>query len=127
MPICYLLAILFLFTVSASADSQKAYQVIDVPPGQTVDTYFEINLSGYVFLNIGNKSGPACVDLWWITWPLGRIKEIGNTCGSVRLNIPGWLDLAIASKLRARGGNELIKIVASENSQVANTIRIEFP
>jgi hypothetical protein len=104
-----------------------AFQVIDVPEGKTVDTYFEINLSGYVSLSIRDKNGPACADLWWITWPLGWVKEIGRKCGNARLDIPGWRDLSLWSKLRARGAGQHTKIIVSENSEIANTITLSFP
>lgn len=122
-----LFAVVYLGVIAGVAEAHPAVQIIEVPEGRTVDAYFEINLSGNVFLSIRDKTGPACADLWWITWPLGRIQEVGHKCGNVRLEIPGWLDLAISSKLRAGGTSGLTKIIVSENSEIANTITINFP
>ena len=35
------------------------FDIIEVPPGQTVNVYFQINLSGEVYINIGTAD-PEC-------------------------------------------------------------------
>jgi hypothetical protein len=103
------------------------FSVVDVPAEATVDVYFEINLSGQVYLNIRDREGPACANLWWIVWPLGTISDLGEKCGSVHLDIPGLSRFAISSKLRARGGSMPTKIGVAANERVANSITFTFP
>jgi hypothetical protein len=102
------------------------YQVIDVQPGQTVDVYFEINLSGTVSLRIATKTGLGCAELWWIKWPLGDIKSLGRKCGSARLALPGITDFAVAGKLRATGVSVPTKIIAASNERVANSVSLQW-
>jgi hypothetical protein len=59
----YSLAVL-LFILNAPAGLAADYQIVDIRPGETVDTYFEINLSGSVFIRIETKSGPSCAEFW---------------------------------------------------------------
>ena len=102
------------------------YQVIDVQPGQTVDVYFEFNLSGSVSLRIATKAGPGCADMWWIKWPLGDIQSLGRRCGSARLSLPGITDFAFAGKLRATGVSVPTKIVAAASERVANSVYLPW-
>jgi hypothetical protein len=102
------------------------YQVIDLQPGQTVDVYFDINLSGSVSLRIVTKSGLGCAELWWIKWPLGDIKSLGRKCGSARIALPGITDFAIAGKLRAGGASVPMKIIAASNERVANSVTLQW-
>ena len=102
------------------------YQVIDLQPGQTVDVYFEINLTGNVALKIATQTGLGCAELWWIEWPFGNIKSLGKKCGLVRLSIPGLTNFAVAGKLRATGANAPTKIIAASNERVANSVTLHW-
>jgi hypothetical protein len=106
---------------TARADN---YQIISVEPGQNVDVYFEINLSGGV--RIVSRSGSGCADFWWINWPFGTLQSLGRHCGAARFKIPGLTNFAIASKLRAGGVTEPTKIVAAANEQAANSVTITW-
>jgi hypothetical protein len=115
------------FESLTSQPAQAAdYQVIDVQPGQTVDVYFEINLSGSVSLRIVTKNGPGCAELWWIKWPLGDIKSLGKKCGNARFALPGITDFAVAGKLRATGVSVPTKIIAASNERVANSVSLQW-
>jgi hypothetical protein len=102
------------------------YQIIDIQPGQTVDVYFEINLSGEVVLRIATKTGPGCAEFWWINWPFGNISSVGKKCGSSRASIPGWSDFSLSSKLRAAGVSEPTKIIAASSERVANSVTLQW-
>lgn len=124
----FLLALLSAASIAVPVWKASAadYQIIDVQPGETVDVYFEINLSGQLILRIATQAGPGCAELWWITWPLGSINSLGKKCGSVQLNIPGWFDLAMSAKLRAAGVDAPTKIVAASSEQVANFVTLHW-
>jgi hypothetical protein len=109
-----------------TASHATDFQIIDINPGQTVDVYFQINLSGQVALRIATQYGPGCAEFWWIKWPLGNIKSLGRKCGSARLTIPSWADLAFAGKLRATGVTQPTKIVAAANERVANSVTLQW-
>jgi hypothetical protein len=83
------LVVLLILLRPYQSASAADYQIIALQPGQTTDVYFEFNLSGQVSLRIVTQLGPGCAEMWWITWPLGRITSIRRKCGSVRLPIPG--------------------------------------
>jgi len=106
----------------------RDYQIIAVSAGDTADVYFEINLSGKVYLRIVAPPGAeACADLWWIKWPLGNIQDVGRRCGSLQLEVPGLTDIAISAKLRVRAGNSPLKIVAAATEAAGNSALVSFP
>jgi hypothetical protein len=106
----------------------QEHQLIRVASGATEDIYFEINLSGNLYLSIRSPDGIGCVDLWWIKWPLGNLTQLGKRCGNVRLAIPGISDFAISAKLRARAESKPIAIVASSSEKVAYDFpSVSFP
>jgi hypothetical protein len=124
------LRLLVIFVVACAwypATARAAdFQIIDLRPGETVDVYFEINVSGSVVLRIATQNGPGCAEFWWIKWPLGNISSLGRRCASTRIAIPGLSDLAVAGKLRATGVSVPTKIVAAATEQVANSVRLQW-
>lgn len=112
--------------VAALPAKAADWQVIDLPVGQSVDAYFEINLSGHVYVKIVTQNGPGCAEFWWIVWPFGYVKQAGRHCGGVKLELPGLLDAAVASKLRAGGASEATKLIAAANEKVANSVSISW-
>jgi hypothetical protein len=101
-------------------------QFVDVLPGQNVDLFFQINLSGKVYTRIDTRTGSGCAEFWWILWPFGTIRELGNRCGQAEFEIPSLFDYSIASKLRAGGVSELTKIALSATAEVAQTVTIPW-
>jgi hypothetical protein len=115
------------FSVAIVASVRAAdYQLIEVNPGQSVDVYFEINLSGTVALRIETAAGPGCAEFWWIKWPFGNISSLGKLCGITRVGIPGLSELAISGKLRASGVTKPTKIIAASNERVANSVTVRW-
>lgn len=122
--ICTAWALLFLPNIAGAADTQ----LISVTPGKNTDVYFEINVSGKVYLAINAPAaGEPCANFWWIQWPFGNIKDLGRHCGIVAFDIPGFFDLAFSAKLRVGGAKQPLKIVAAANQQVAQTLKVTFP
>lgn len=101
-------------------------QIVKAPAGKTVDAYFQINVSGDLFLRIKTKDGSNCARFWWIKWPFGSVSQLGRLCGSVKIPIPGIFSFSVASKLRvaSEGSDTLIALAADE--RVANTTNLEF-
>ena len=98
------MAILFCVLVSPLAHAADP-QIENVSKGESKDLYFQINVSGTVYVKIAAKPGEsACANFWWIKWPLGNIKALGRHCNFARFEIPGITDLALSSKLRVGGG-----------------------
>jgi hypothetical protein len=113
--------------VAATPAPAAEVQIVDVRPGQSADVFFEVNLSGRVYVKIVSQAGLGCADLWWITWPLGNIRQAGRKCGSASLEIPGLSKIAVSSKLRAGGVSAPTKIVFAATAQVANSVTIHWP
>jgi hypothetical protein len=104
------------------------YQVISVASGKNSDVYFEINLSGKVYLSIRSPPGTQpCGDFWWIKWPFGNIESLGHFCNSASFEIPGITSLAISAKLRVGGVSQPLKIVAGSTEQIAHSVSVSFP
>lgn len=102
-------------------------QIETVQKGESKDLYFQINLSGKVFVNVGGPPGGTnCAEFWWIKWPLGNIQSLGRHCGVASFDIPGVLDFAISSKLRVGGTDNLVKIAISATESIANSATFSF-
>jgi hypothetical protein len=102
------------------------FQIVEVQPGQNVDVFFQINLSGRVFVKIETLHGTGCADFWWILWPLGSLRQVGRQCGAADFEIPGLFDFSLSSKLRAGGVSETTKIAIAANAQVAHSVTIPW-
>lgn len=103
-------------------------QLIQVQPGQNTDVYFEINVSGKVYLAIHAPSGgEACASFWWIKWPFGATESLGWQCNSASFDVPGITSLALSAKLRVGGAKQPLKIVVAANQQVAHSATVTFP
>ncbi len=119
----------FAFGVASPSPSRSEdYKLIEIGPGETKDLYFEVNLAGSIHVRIAAAPGAEpCADFWWIKWPLGTIKDLGRQCGSASFEIPGWLDFSLSAKLRVGNARTPLKIVASENATVANSVVLSIP
>jgi hypothetical protein len=113
--------------IASGPGAAKDYDIVSIKAGDTADVYFQINLSGTLYLDIRTKDGAGCANLWWIKWPFGTIKDEGKRCGFVRLDIPGFFDLSFSSKLRGSAEGSDIKIGYSANEAVAHRITFDFP
>jgi hypothetical protein len=103
------------------------FQVISVESGHNTDVYFEINVSGKVYLAIyAPPGGDACANFWWIKFPLGSIKDLGRHCGTVSLEIPGLAELTLSAKLRVGTAKQPLKIIAAANEKVARSVTVHF-
>lgn len=113
---------LLLLTVVAvpSAAPAADYETIWVEPGQNVDVYWEVNLSGKVFLAADTAGQPACLNYWWITWPWGRNVELGRHCGRAAFELPGLSNLSVGGKLRAGGADAKTRIRGTADESVSN-------
>jgi hypothetical protein len=114
-----------IFTISmaatlASAARAEDYKTIWVDPGKNVDVYWDINLSGRVFLAADINGGPACLDYWWIVWPFTQIKQLGHHCGRVTFNLPALSDWAVGGKLRAGGANVRTRLQGTASEALAH-------
>ena len=102
-------------------------QIETVQKGESRDLYFQINLRGKVYVNVGGPPGASnCADFWWIKWPFGNIQPLGRHCGNVSFDIPGLLDFSISSKLRVGGVENEVKIAISATESVANSVIFSF-
>ncbi|MFC0339163.1 hypothetical protein [Paracoccus niistensis] len=110
--------LLFIVTLPASAISRD-WTTVWVNPDENVDVYTQVNMSGEVHVASDVNGSPACVDYWWITWPFGRVQQLGRHCGRASFEIPGWSSLAISSRLRAGGAESRTRIQGSAIEEIA--------
>jgi hypothetical protein len=91
--------------------------IIDVPIQQEMEIYREFNLRGDLYLKIRTSNGDGCAHFYWIKYPFWTRENLGERCGIFKIQIPTIFQLAIGSSLRARAGNQPLKIgVAAEES-----------
>jgi hypothetical protein len=102
-------------------------KVFTLVPGASSDAYFEINVSGTVFVTIAAPPGQEpCAEFWWIKWPLGTVESLGRKCGNLRLETPGLSRFAMSAKLRAGGAKSVIKIAISANETPDHPQKFDF-
>jgi hypothetical protein len=101
----------------AMADDVK---IIWVEPGQNVDIYWSIDLSGSVFVVADNDGQAACLDYWWIAWPFTQLVQLGRHCGRATFRLPGFSSYAIGGKLRAGGADSRTRVQGTSNETVAH-------
>jgi hypothetical protein len=109
--------VLVVLAVPLRADN---YETIFVDPGNTVDVYWSINLSGKLYVAADTNGTPACVDYWWIVWPFAQIKSLGRQCGRASFALPSLSDWALGGKLRAGGAAARTRIRATAEEQIAH-------
>jgi hypothetical protein len=96
-------------------------KTLEISPGESIDVYWEANLSGKIYVAADVAGSPACLDFWWILWPSTRIKNLGHQCGRMRFDLPSLTgDWAIGGKLRAGGAKARTRIQATSIETVAH-------
>jgi hypothetical protein len=96
------------------------YKTVWVSPGESVDVYWDINLSGKVYLAADIDGRPACLDYWWIVWPFAQVKNVGRHCGRASFDLPSLSDWAIGGKLRAGGADARTRLRGTAQESVAH-------
>jgi hypothetical protein len=90
----------FVLTIENTRGAKAADdQLVNILPGENVDVFFEINLSGHVVARIQTRTGPGCAEFWWVVWPFGYVRQVGRHCGQAEFQIPGLFDFSISAKL----------------------------
>jgi hypothetical protein len=102
---------------TAVADDVKIFWV---EPGQNIDVYWSIDLSGSVFVVADHEGQAACLDYWWIAWPFTQIVQLGRHCGRATFKLPGFGNYAIGGKLRAGAADIRTRIQGTSNEVVAH-------
>lgn len=104
----------------ASPVQAEDYVTLWVNPGESIDVYWNVNLSGKVYLIADVGGNPGCLDYWWIVWPFTQIKKLGRHCGRVEFDLPSMTDWAIGGKLRAGGATMRTRLRGSALESVAH-------
>ena len=81
-----------------------AASVILAPAGASAepkDVYSEINVTGTIDVAVTAAHAPACARMWWVKRLTGSVEQLGDICGLRKLEIPSFLGISLASKLRA--------------------------
>lgn len=113
-------------TFMAGEGAARDYDVVSLKSGERKEVYFQINLSGNVYLDIRNKDGAGCATLEWTSWWNMWRKEEQRQCGFATIKIPGVFDGAVWGTLWATAEGD-IKIGYSADERVARSITFEFP
>jgi hypothetical protein len=100
--------------------SAADYETVWVDTGTAVDVYWNVNLSGKVFIVADIDGNPACLDYWWVVWPFTQIKKLGHHCGRATFELPTLGDWGIGGKLRAGGAVSLTRLRGTAQESVAH-------
>jgi hypothetical protein len=69
---------------------------------ETRDLYSEFNVTGSVTVSVADTHGAnRCANFWWVTRLTGGVRQLGRVCGRKTFDIPSFLGISLASKLRA--------------------------
>lgn len=117
-PILSIIALMLFSPCTSTAADDAA--VTELKRGEETLVYWQINLTGLLWLSIRGPTGLDCVHLHWRTYPLFLKKSIGKTCGNVRLEVPGLSSGAVAASLYARSDVDDVTIIGSSSETVAH-------
>lgn len=102
MKFLYAIAIL---SIQAGSVYSKDLITFLIYPGENKTLFTNINTSGKIHVRIIAEPGKeACLNFWWIKYPLGNVEQMGRYCNNAVFSIPGAKKGAFSSKLRAGGG-----------------------
>jgi hypothetical protein len=102
-----------------------ALKEVKVAAGQTADLWFGVNVKGKIHYAIRTKHGSNQMRMWWITEPLGAVKQLGMLKNSGSLDIPSKLNASIVAKLRGKATEDTI-VYIGENVQVDNSVTFKW-
>jgi hypothetical protein len=102
-----------------------AVKEVRVAAGETADLWFGVNVKGRVHYVIRTKDGSNQMRMWWITEPLGTVKQLRTLKNSGSLDIPGKLNASITAKLRGMATVDTL-VYIGENVQVGNTMTFKW-
>ena len=118
------IAVLWLCLVPEAipADATRA---VKLPAGQTADLWLGVNVTGKVYYAIRTKDGRNKMRMWWITEPLGSVKQLGTLADRGSLNIPNKMSASLSAKLRGKAVVDTI-VYISENIRVDNSATFKW-
>lgn len=119
---CIPIAALMIIFLPMSPVRSEDYRTVWVEVGESTDIYWELNLKGKLYLYAEADGKAACLDYWWIVWPLSQIKKLGTHCGKAEFEIPGLRQLALGGKLRAGNATVRTKVIGTSSELVARTL-----
>lgn len=103
-------------TIAAADDVTTVW----ISPGENVDVYWSMNLSGKVFVAADNGGHPACLDYWWIVWPFTNLQKLGRYCGRASFDLPGLSSYGVGGKLRAGSADVRTRIRGTSSESIAS-------
>lgn len=109
--------VLALFSVSPALAQDYSTEMVD--PGKSVLLYWNINLSGKVFVAADANGNAACLDYWWVTIPFFTEVKLGRHCGRASFELPGLSKFAAGGKLYAGGAEQTTRIRGTSLERVA--------
>lgn len=106
-------------SLGGAARAQPPYQVIDLPAGAQTDLYFQVNVTGKLYVRLAARDGKtACANLWWVKWPFGTVEQLGRVCDRAAIDIPALADISLSSRLRAGGVDRDLKALLTASEAV---------
>lgn len=123
---CRLIVCLIAAALLIAAPSGPPTKVIKIPAGQTADVWLGVNVKGKVFYAIKTRDNKNSLRMWWIKFPLGTVKQLGNVKGNGSLPIPTLLNASMSAKLRASASSDTV-VYIRDNAAVANNVTFTWP
>lgn len=124
LPHSLVLSLLAMGITSVEGKCEDA-TIVHVPAGETKLIYWEVNLSGVVWISIRRESSLGCAELFWRTYPFFGRTPLGERCGSFQLSVPSLSSGALAAALYARANDDGATVVGGSNESVV--VKVPYP
>lgn len=113
------LARVWVFLVLALCPLRSAFaqtpQEIKIAKGTTADIWTGANVSGTVHIRVLTRDGKNQLSLWWITWGVGGVRNLGAVGPSGSLDIPiSWWKGIVVAKLRGNASSDAVVYVSDK-------------
>jgi hypothetical protein len=122
---CFLVFLL-LGAFSIRAQPGGPTKIIRIAAGKSADVWLGVNVKGKVFYSIRTRDKTNAARMWWIMFPLGTVKQLGNLRGSGSLPIPNLLNASASAKLRASATSDTV-IYVNDTAAVSNSVTFSWP
>jgi hypothetical protein len=109
------LTVAFLVCLLRPMAGAQAPIEVKVPAGSQADLWTGINVKGTVHLLVRTRSGNDTAKLWWVTWGIGSVTQLGNVTGRQDVAIPiAWWRGVVSARLRAEASEDTVIYVSDE-------------
>ena len=119
-----MLLVLVLYPLKST--SAQAPQEVRIAKGATADIWTGANVTGTVHIRVLTRDGKNQINLWWITWGVSAVRNLGAVGPSGSLDIPiSWWKGIVIAKLRGNASSDTL-IYVSDKVEIDKTLTFKW-